>query len=133
MSELTKETDLLPLGATTEKVIAEYDTLQKIVDQLSMPDYHDNIGHRLENNVAFTALKRMANTPPQPAWHPIESEGLPEATDTTEWYLLQSKDGRYVTFAWNRHQKHHWEKYVNQYFVAWQKIELYQRAGGSDE
>lgn len=41
-----------------EKAIAEYDTLEKIVEQLSKPGYHDDIGHRIENNVAFIALQR---------------------------------------------------------------------------
>lgn len=46
-------------GPTTEKAIAEY-TLPKIIEQFELVDYHDDIGHRLVNNVAFLALKRLA-------------------------------------------------------------------------
>lgn len=44
--------------SSSEKAIAEYDTLEKIIEQLSKPGYHDDIGHKIENNVAFIALQR---------------------------------------------------------------------------
>ncbi len=47
---------------SSEIIIAGYDTLQKIVDQLARCDY-EAIGGPLKNNVAFIALTRMAAKP----------------------------------------------------------------------
>jgi hypothetical protein len=45
-----------------ESVIKEYDSLNKIVKQLEICNYKDEFGHDLVNNVAFIALKRMADS-----------------------------------------------------------------------
>lgn len=47
--------------SSTEKAITNYKTIQQIVEQLEKCDYttKDN-NHDLKNNVAFLALKRMA-------------------------------------------------------------------------
>lgn len=42
-----------------ENVIASYDTLQKIVDQLAFCEY-SSVGGSIVNNVAFEALRRRA-------------------------------------------------------------------------
>lgn len=46
-------------GKTEEEMIASYDTLQKIVDQLEWCQYENQAGY-LKNNIAFIALQRMA-------------------------------------------------------------------------
>jgi hypothetical protein len=45
-----------------ESVIKEYDSLKKIVEQLEFCNYKDEFGHALVNNVAFIALKGMADS-----------------------------------------------------------------------
>lgn len=45
----------------TEIEIDKYDTLQKIVEQLELCNYENNLGGFLTNNTAFLALKKMAN------------------------------------------------------------------------
>ena len=50
-------------GPTTEKKITEFNTLQKIVSQLEWCGYECEAGS-LNNNVAFLALKRMAESKP---------------------------------------------------------------------
>jgi len=45
----------------TEIEIDKYDTLQKIVEQLELCNYENNLGGFLKNNTAFLALKKMAN------------------------------------------------------------------------
>ena len=83
-------------GPTTEKVIREdYDTLAKIVEQFEKVGYHDDIGHRLANNVALLALKRHATA---------TAEGIPQADG---WVAIKSiadlptVNGRYVTQEWS--------------------------------
>lgn len=57
-----------------EKAISEYDTLQKIIEQFELVGYHDDIGHKLVNNVAFTALKRMATRQSEASTEPAAGE-----------------------------------------------------------
>jgi len=46
----------------TEIEIDKYDTLQKIVEQLELCNYENNLGGFLKNNTAFLALKKIANS-----------------------------------------------------------------------
>lgn len=52
------------IGPETRKKMDEYDSLQKIVDQLERHNYQseDRI-HHMKNNVAFMKLKEMAKEP----------------------------------------------------------------------
>lgn len=55
-------TPTLPTKTQTEIQIDKYDTVSKIVEQLEGCNYENEAGV-LNKNVAFLALKKMANTP----------------------------------------------------------------------
>ena len=53
-------TPLPPEKSALEKSIDSYNTIKKIVTQLEFCEYTSPVGERIEMNVAFIALKRMA-------------------------------------------------------------------------
>ncbi|MBK8468151.1 MAG: hypothetical protein IPL32_20240 [Chloracidobacterium sp.] len=105
MSELTKETDLL------EPIIG--------------------IENRTPLEVFDMMCARIKQIPPQPAWHPIESEAdLPKVGDFYLWQFRSNGKWKVHYFTEDATDTLWW--FANEY-IAWQKIEPYQRAGGSDE
>jgi len=87
---------LLPTGEGSEKAIAQYDPIEKIIEQLKLVDYKDEIGHPLFNNVAFISLLRMAEARP-PAPQSVELAALDLARRFHETYERLAPQFGYAT------------------------------------